>query len=258
MGGVTKKLGNIVKNPIRSSLDAISGGAYEAIRNRFPNNPITGLDNKIDGYVNPVAQDNTLNGGAFSISPEEIAANRAAIEGLGDRTYGNTNQFVDQEMGRRQSARQAMAEALTKQSQASFQNALPGTMEDLNARHLLNGSGLGQEIARQQGQLAGDIANKVGTAGASDIDWASGARQGGFNAQQGAQHDALSRQFSLEDFIRSANVSKAIGAQMAPQVNNGKGNVVGGMGAGAAAGAPFGPWGAAIGGGAGAILGKGK
>lgn len=202
MGGAA----NIVKRGVTAGL---TGGLSEfAQRNPFGvpiNNPL-----------NPTPIPPTNYGGPFTISPEELAAQRASVEGLGKQQFDETNNFITGDQAARAAARRNLAESLTNQGQAVFQQSLPATEERLNAQHLLNGSGLGQEIARQQSNLATNIANTVGTLGANDIDLASQERAGALGAFHGMQTGGLQRQQSLEDLIRSANLAKQTGAALAP------------------------------------------
>lgn len=238
-------------------LSAFSTGGISEFAQRNPfgvpiNNPLA------NAFGNGDHPSSSGISGPFSLDPAQFEGDRAAISDLGKRQFDDTTGFINQDQTDRATARQKLADALTQQAASSFKLNLPGIEEDLNARHLLNGSGLGQEIGRQQGQIASDIVNQVGIQGAQDIDLASQQRSSALTGRQGFETGALQRGLSLEDFINQANVAKSIGAQMAPQVSNGKGTAVAGLGAGAAAGAPFGPWGSAIGGGLGALVGNNR
>lgn len=245
MGGVAKtvkKIAPIVSPVTYFASKAALGGAKGAAQSV--------------GFGGGGTQDSTLQGGAFSISPEQLEAEKLAIENLGRSQYDKNLQFVEKDQSTRASARDALAQALTRQAQSSFQSSLPDTLEDLNSRNLLNSSGVGQEIARQQNKIATDIANQVGVIGAQDIDLASQQRAAALAGLQGTETSGLQRQFSLEDFIRQANVAKSIGAQMAPQSPSGKAGALSGGVSGLAAGAPLGLPGAALGGLGGIILGS--
>lgn len=115
-----------------------------------------------------------------------------AAKALAQQQYEQSQGFIGQDANSRAAARQQLANALTQQGQAVFQQGLPQTEEMLNAQHLLNGSGLGQEIARQQGNLATNITNQVGTLGANDINLASQQRAAALAQFQGGQSQALS------------------------------------------------------------------
>jgi hypothetical protein len=194
-------------------------------------------------------------GDQFHLDPAQLAADRQAIEQEGSNQLTRSNAFIDSESANRADARAKLAAALSKDAQGNFEQNVPQMLEDLNSRKLLNSSALGEKLALEQGNLQRDIATKMGVAGAQDIDWASSARNDAEKNYQGYTGSSLQRQLSLEDFINQANVAKSIGAQMAPQVGNGKGSMISGAGAGASAGSAFGPWGALIGGVGGAALG---
>lgn len=174
--------------------------------------------------------------GPFSLDLNQFRGDRAAINDLGDKQYADTLAAIDTNSADQQ-----------KYAGDTLNRMLPGVYEDMNARHLLNSSATGQEVGRQASNLAQDLASQRGN-----------AIQAALTGKQGFQTGALQRGLSMEDFVNQANVAKTIGAQMAPQPSNGKGTAVAGLGAGAAAGAPFGPWGSAAGAGLGALLGSSK
>lgn len=223
MGGVSKKLTN---NLGRAQMGITTGGVSELAR-LAPQNTFVGRLGRIPDALTGNLGDHNLNSpqyGPLQFDPSQLAADQAAISGLGQSQYDQSNKFIDSDQQARQSARGQLADALTKQSQASFQQALPQTLEDLNARKLLNGSGVGQELARQQGNIATNIANQVGTLGAGDIDHASQMRSAALGGLQGTQTSGLQRKLQLEDFINQANMSRQLGHEFTPQNNNGKAN----------------------------------
>lgn len=280
MGG---SVGNTIK---RAGLAGVTGGLSEFARQdpfgaQVGNiNPVANvakgfLPEWASGYSTP----NIGGSGSFQLDPEQLARDQQSIMNLaktqgqeqtdlGRNQYVQTNQFISEDQASRDAARQRLAEALTAQNEAIFKQGMAGTLEDLNARHLANGSGVGQEFARQQGNIATNIANEIGSAGARDYTTASNQRAAALQnllgsqgtalaTTQGGGTNALSRGLSLEDFINSANVAKTIGAQAAPQVGNGKGQtgtLLSGIGAtapliGAVRGAgKAGPAGAVVGG----------
>lgn len=186
---------------------------------------------------------NAVDQSVLQFDPEQTMADQQSIRDLANKQYGDYQNFSEAE-------RQKLTDALIQASQHTFQQGLPGTMEDLNARHLLNGSGLGQEIARQQGNIATNIADQVGT---NTLALDAQAFQG----RQAQEAAALSRGLSLQDFARQAQVAKAIGASAAPAVPSGKSSGISAGLAGAGTGFTVGgPWGAAIGGGLGYLGGS--
>ena len=187
---------------------------------------------------------------------------------LGQKQYDQANQFITGDQATRDLARERLSQALINQNQATFKQGLPSTEEALNAQHLLNGSGLGQELARQQGNISTNIANQIGTLGAQDYTQASDQRAQalqGLQANQGqalginqaASANSLSRGISLEDFARQAQLAKAIGAQAAPQVPNGKSTGTSAGLAGAGTGATIGSAVPGVGTAIGALIGGG-
>lgn len=156
-------------------------------------------------------------GGPFSLDPVQMANDQANINNLGTKQYNETLGAIDQAGG--------AAQTYAKQS---LDRMLPGIYEDLNARKLLNSTALEHEVSTAANNYAQDVANQVAQ-----------QKLGALTAKQGYESGALQRGLSLEDFINQANVAKTIGAQMAPQVNNGKagtgavlqgaGSVIGGL-----------------------------
>ncbi len=241
MGGVAKTVKKAVANPVRSLANVGTFGTYDLSRKAIPGiaDPLENFGKRITGQGGSESSDGQPNFSDFYISPDEIASNKGQINDLANQQYAEMQSALTG------SGPNSLANLLTQQAQNSFSKTLPSTAEDYNAGHLLNSSGYGNEVARQQGQLAQDIANQL-------------AQQqiGALQQKQALGQSALSRGFSLEDFVRQANVAKSIGAQAAPQVPSGKASgLAGGLG-GAGVGSAFGPWGAGIGGLAGLLLGS--
>lgn len=158
----------------------------------------------------------------FMFDQGQFDSDRAAIYQEGQKQYDETLKLIPAEVAN------------------SINRSLPMLKEELNANGLLNSSAYGNEVARRQSDLAQNLVTQ--------------AVQG----RQGFQTGALQRGLSLEDFVNQAKVAKSIGATMAPQVGNGKGTAVAGLGAGATAGTAVMPgWGTAIGAGLGYLGGGG-
>lgn len=172
--------------------------------------------------------------GPFSLDPAQRDADIGAIQSEGQKQYQQAQDFIGSDAASRAAARAQLADVLTKQAQDTFARTLPDIAENAQAHHLYDSSGYGQEVARQQGYLAEDIANKLGLYGINDIANISAQKQAALQGLQGFQTGGLQRGLSLEDFINQANVAKTIGAQMAPQPPTGKaqaGSVLQGIGA---------------------------
>jgi hypothetical protein len=164
----------------------------------------------------------------------QLQADLAAINSEGQKQYDETLAGIkDYGVSQNQRAKEL------------FGSMLPDIAENSQAAHLYDSTGYGQEVARQQSQIASQIAADE-----------AGKRYSALGGKQNFNTSALQRGLSLEDFINQANVAKTIGAQMAPQPASGKSSALSGGVAGAGAGAPFGPWGAGIGGIGGALLGS--
>jgi hypothetical protein len=248
MGGAANTVKSVIKNPLKATpigmgyklatqggpvgrgfAGLMSGGLSEAVQK----NP---YDLPINSPFGPKTNGSQPISGPFELDQAQFGADRSAIQELGNKQYTDTLAGIDKNASEQQKYAGEMLKRMT-----------PDIEEGLNAQHLLNSSALPQEIAKQASNLSQDVASQR-----------ANAIQAALTGRQGFETGALQRGLSLEDFVNQANVAKSIGAQFAPQVGNGKGTAVSGLGAGAAAGAPFGPWGAAIGGGAGALLGSNK
>ncbi len=221
MGGVAKAAKKVatVVNPVTYLANA---GLYKGVKK----------GGEALGLWNPKGEGNPGVPGPFSIDPNQMAGDQTAINELGEKQYGETLTGIDE-----------VGKGAQKYASETIDRMLPGIYEDMNARNLFQSSATGQEVGKQASYLAQDVARDQAE-----------KRLAALTGRQGFQTSALQRGLSLEDFINQANVAKTIGAQMAPQVPSGKGTTVSGIGAGAAAGAPFGPWGSAIGGASGALL----
>lgn len=218
MGGMAKTVKKVVSNPGRLLSDVSTFGKYEGLR-KLPG-PAGELvrtpENTINGIFGRTPQ---IGGGSsdFYLDPEQMAADQNSLDAL---------MKTDSEA--RAASRSKLSDALIKQNQEVFRQGMAGTLEDLNSRGLANSSGVGQEFARQQGDISSNISNQIATLGAGDIENESALRQAG-----------LSRKFSMEDFINQANVAKSIGAQTAPQVPSGKGSALSTTAGALGAAAPF-------------------
>lgn len=171
---------------------------------------------------------------SFNFDPNQSANDQAAINALGQRQYDTALKGIGD-----------VGTANTQRAKDLFGQMLPNIAENAQAAHLYDSTGYGQEVGRQQANIASSVANQEAQQKLQAL--------GGL---QGFQTGALQRGMGLEDFVNQANVAKAIGAQYAPQAPSSKATGLSGGVSGAAAGAPFGPYGAAIGGGAGLLLGS--
>lgn len=174
--------------------------------------------------------------GPFSLDPNQVSGDQSVINNLGSTQQNQINQLAQQQY-----------DQTTKQIPTTVANEIqqenPAIMESLNSGGLLTSSAYPQEIARQQSILTQGLEMPA-------IQGLQQAQQGGLGVAQSAGTAAAQRGMSLEDFINQANVSKTIGASMAPAAPSSKaqaGTTMQGVGAlapfaklgkGAAAAAP--------------------
>lgn len=135
----------------------------------------------------------------------------------------------------REQARKQLGDVLTQRNNAAFTDAIPQIAGDANAAGVYTGTGYSEALARERAKLERDAQSTLAQQAVSDSD------------------AALSRQFSLEDFMREAEVAKRLGRASQPRRPSGIGSLLTGGLSGAAAGAPLGPYGALAGGAAGAL-----
>lgn len=150
--------------------------------------------------------------GPFTLDPNQYLQDKADITNLGKQQYSDTMGAIDTNQT-----------AQTQRAKDLFSSMLPDIAENAQASHLYDSTGYGQEVGRQQANLASQFASD-----------AANQRLQALSGRQGFETGALQRGQSLEDFINQANVAKTIGAQMAPQPASGKqnfGTVAQGVGA---------------------------
>lgn len=207
MGGTVAKLNpvnaikGIIKNPVQGLMGAAGGSLLGSATALGPLATLGGASYGANSY-SPTGPDNPYVPGPFSLDPAQLDADRTAITNLGQTQYRDTLEGID-----------TAGKAAQDYAGQTLQRMLPGIEEDLNSKHLLNSSALPQELGRQASSLAQDVAAQQAQ-----------AKLAALNPLQANQQQSLQRGLSLEDFITNANVAKTLGAQMAPQVNNGKAN----------------------------------
>ncbi len=214
-------MGGPVKNTLgRVGLGVVTGGMSEfaqknpflegAVKNPLaPNNPFFQQNGLFGGNS---ATSQAAVPGPFSLDPNQYAQDKADITGLGNKQYADTLGAISD-----------TGTAETQRAKDLFGQMLPDIAENAQASHLYDSTGYGQEVARQQSNIASQVAEQEAQQKLSAL-----------GGRQGFETGALQRGQSLEDFINQANVAKTIGAQMAPQPASGKqnfGTVAQGIGA---------------------------
>lgn len=191
----------------------VSGLATGGISEFTQKNPFgVPINNPIPGILGQNGQPNPGIAGPFSLDANQLTADQQNITNLGNKQYSDTLGAID-----------TNSAAQTKRAQDLFGEMLPGIAENAQAAHLYDSSGYGQEVARQQSNIASQVASD-----------AANQKFQALAGRQGFETGALQRGQSLEDFINQSNVAKTIGAQMAPLPPSGKqnfGTVASGAGA---------------------------
>lgn len=167
---------------------------------------------------------------SFNFDPNQSAADQSAINAEGQNQYEQTLAGIHES-----------GTAETQRAKDLFGQMLPDIAENSQAAHLYDSTGYGQEVGRQQANIASQVAENE-----------ANQKNAALGARQGFQTGALQRGMGLEDFINQANVAKAIGAQMAPNAPSSKATgtsgALTGAGAGFQAGGPYGALAGAAGG----------
>lgn len=161
-------------------------------------------------FLGSSGQSNPYVSGPFSLDPNQLAGDQAALTGLGTKQQGDINALAQQQYD--QTLKQIPSEVSN-----AIQQENPSIMENLNSSGLLNSSAYPQEIARQQSYLTQNLVQPA-------IASLQAGQQSGLNTLQGLQTGATQRGLSLEDQINNANISKTIGQAFAPQPPTGKQN----------------------------------
>lgn len=158
----------------------------------------------------------------------------------------------------RKQRRGELATLLAQQADNEFKLSQPEIAEESNSGGILYSSGYGTALAKEKGRIATARDLQLAQQALSDTDADIAGRREVDAVGRGYGEQGMSRNFSLQDFAREGRVAKEIGGiTTAPSVKgSGKGGAMSGAMAGASAGAAAGPWGALIGGGAGALLGN--
>lgn len=227
MSGVKNTVQSVVQHPARAVAAGLTGGISEAFQNNpfgapLPfNNPLHGA---LQGFLGQQGDQGGISG-PFSLDPNQLRADQAAISGL-----GAAQQKAQEDLAQKQydEFQQQMPETIANQ----LKQQMPMIAESANAGHVLDSSAYPQEIARQQAYLTQNLALPA-------FQQLQQQKAAALQAGQGFQQSSLQRGLGLEDFINQANVAKTIGAQMAPQAPSSKsqfGTAASGVGA-------LAPWG---------------
>lgn len=205
--------------PLGRGLAGITTGGLSEFAQRNPwgvpvNNPLALKGDFWNQRLLGSNPDGTAAGisGPFSLDPAQLASDKSEITGLGEKQYADTLGAID-----------TNSQAQTQRAKDLFAQTLPDIAENAQAAHLYDSTGYGQEVARQQANIASQVASDV-----------ANQKFQALSGRQGFETGALQRGQSLEDFINQANVAKTIGAQMAPAPPSGKqnfGTVAQGVGA---------------------------
>jgi len=206
MGGTVKKA---FSNPVRAATAISTFGTSELARKMGPvpryiaSLPEQGFNALTGAHFGEGGETPNIGGsGAFTLDPYQLAKDKGDITGLGKQQYADTLEAIH-----------SNSDAANAHAKDLFKTMLPDIAENAQAAHLYDSTGYGQEVARQQSQIASQLA----------MDEAD-KKLAALSGRQGFETGALQRGQSLEDFINQANVAKTIGAQMAPQAPTGKQN----------------------------------
>jgi len=121
-----------------------------------------------------------------------------------------------------------LAGLLREQEEFQFGESRSTIAEESQAGGLLRSSGFGEALAREKARLATGTQQALAQQSLSDRTLDEQGISDILSQRQGFQGAALQRRFSLEDFERSANLSRSLGLAGTPQVRGGgKGDAAG-------------------------------
>lgn len=184
----TQDPGTVAPPPVAPSLD------QERLNNQAAQdkaNYLTALNQSNDVKENAVNQlgqvySNMEPANRASLA-EILAGNQGALDKSRDvqnqgiaslaQSYGaitpQARAALDEAMGVRKQGEADLAKSLSAEEDRKFQNLTPSVLEDLNSRGLLSSSDLGNQLAIQRKNLAGDTSAKLAELGYGDIGFQS-------------------------------------------------------------------------------------
>lgn len=212
---------------------------------------------EVNGRPPSVAElGNALNTSATGLDSYALDSARPMLEQEGQRQSGQTSQLGQSQYDQSLKGINDIGTANTQRASDLFKQMLPNIAENAQAAHLYDSTGYGQEVARQQSNIASQVANQEAQLRLGALGQLQGTQTNALGQQQGFQTGGLQRFTGLQDYATQANLAKQLGQAAVPSVGKGGGTgALRGGASGAAAGAGFGAPGAAIGGSLGAILG---
>lgn len=230
MSRFSKAVKKVSSNPIAQAVNPIT--AFSALAASDPKN----IKKNIFGSKSSPAAPGAL-------TDEQIAA----IVGDPSIDVNKIQENARKNYALRQQQLNDLAGVLASNRQKNMDFAIPQIAENANVAGIYRSTGFGNALAQKNAELMAADQNTIARAGIDNTDILTGGNDA-----------ALGRNLSLADFGRDLKASSTLGAQFAPKVQQpGKvGTTMSGAVGGGAAGAPFGPWGAAIGAGAGAVAGN--
>lgn len=122
----------------------------------------------------------------------------------------------NQQQQMKAASRSELAELLNQQMERQYSEQVPGYLEDLNTRGLLRSSALGDRLAQERSRMGAGVNEQLALQAIQDqyggIEGLGGIQESYLQGRQGA----LGRRFSLEDYARQMEASKALGQAVTP------------------------------------------
>jgi hypothetical protein len=156
--------------------------------------------------------------------PNDIGfdTDRYTAEREGVRQRLQQEQAATDEATKRKQYTGELANILNTENERQFKLDQPGILEDLNARGLLNSSGVGDALAKRRQELAGAAETQLAQANLADKESVLPLYRNAIQTQQNFQSAGIQRDFSLDDFLRQTNAAIQIGQSTMPQQPKGK------------------------------------
>jgi hypothetical protein len=151
--------------------------------------------------------------------PDDIGfdTERFKIEREGIRQAQQTKKTAAEQATRRQQGLTDLAKLLSERDSRMFKDAIPEIAEEAQAKGILNTSGYGEKLARERARLEAGSSEQIAQQALSDRDLDTNSLASILSAQQGFQKDALSREFSVDDYTKQTRDALALAKSQQPE-----------------------------------------
>jgi len=132
------------------------------------------------------------------------------LQPLLDEQRDISEEFISTEEEKKRVKLQELSALLTDARETAFAENTPDILESLGSRGLLRSSAVGEELASEKGRLQKESDRLLTMQGISDQDAISGFRESAVKSELGLLTAFQGREFSIEDFERSASLAREL------------------------------------------------